>query len=97
MNMNMIMQQAKKMQKNMEKAKDEVSKMTFTASQPLVEVTINGDKKVTNIKLNKDITSDDIEVLEDMILIATNEALDKASKAMKDKMGNVGSGLEGLF
>ena len=44
MNINMLMQQAKKMQNDMEKAKEEVSKKTFTAKQPLVEVEVNGDK-----------------------------------------------------
>ena len=47
MNMNMLMQQAKKMQKDMENAKAEVSKMLFTSKQPLVEVTVNGDKVIT--------------------------------------------------
>jgi hypothetical protein len=71
--------------------------MTFSATQPLVEVTVNGDKKITNIKLNEEISKDDIEVLEDMILLAVNEALDKATTAMEDKLGNFGSGLSGLF
>ena len=47
MNINMLMQQAKKMQNDMEKAKEEVSKKTFTAKQPLVEVEVNGDTEIT--------------------------------------------------
>ena len=69
MNINMLMQQAKKMQNDMEKAKEEVSKKTFTAKQPLVEVEVNGDTEITKISISKDIEKEDIEVLEDMILI----------------------------
>ncbi|MBQ9023644.1 MAG: YbaB/EbfC family nucleoid-associated protein [Bacilli bacterium] len=97
MNMQMLMKQAQKMQKDMEKSKEEVAKMTFIGKQPLVEVTVNGNKEVTNIKINEEISSDDIEVLQDMILLATNDALKQASKAMEDKMGNLSSGLAGLF
>ena len=75
----------------------EVSKMTFTSKQPLVEVEVNGDKKITNIKINEDITKDDIEVLQDMILLAVNDAIGQATKAMDDKLGNLSSGLAGLF
>ena len=66
MNINMLMQQAKKMQNDMEKAKEEVSKKTFTAKQPLVEVEVNGDTEITKISISKDIEKEDIEVLEDM-------------------------------
>ena len=71
--------------------------MIFTSKQPLVEVTVNGDKKVTDIKISEDITKDDIEVLQDMILLAINDAIGQASKAMEDKMGGLSSGLAGLF
>ena len=97
MNMQMLMKQAQKMQKDMEKSKEEVSKMTFTSKQPLVEVTVNGDKQITNIKISDEIKTDDIEVLQDMILLATNDAINQATKAMEDKMGNISSSLSGLL
>lgn len=97
MNLNMLMQQANKMQKDMQKAKEEVSKMTFTSKQPLVEVTVNGDKNITNIKINEEITSEDIEILQDMIMLAVNDAIGQATKAMEDKLGNFASGIPGLF
>lgn len=96
MNMNMIMQQAKKMQKDMEQAKEEVSKMTFTSKQQLVEVIVNGDGKVEGVNIDSTIEKDDIEMLEDMLLIALNDALGQADKAMKDKLGNFGN-IPGLF
>lgn len=97
MNMNMIMQQAKKMQKDMENAKEEVSKMLFTSKQSLVEVTVNGDKVITNIKINEDISIDDIEILQDMIMLTVNDAISQANKAMEDKLGSFASGIPGIF
>ena len=97
MNMQMLMQQAKKMQKDMEKAQEELKGMTFTSKQPLVEVTINGDLDVIDVKVSNEITSEDAEVLQDMILIATNDAIKQAKKVKEEKLGNVGSGLAGLF
>ena len=111
MNINMLMQQAKKMQNDMEKAKEEVSKKTFTAKQPLVEVEVNGDTEITKISISKDIEKEDIEVLEDddlfntrykeeledMILIATNEAISAAKKEMEEKLGKIGQGLPNIF
>ena len=97
MNMQMLMQQAKKMQKDMEKAQEELKSMTFSSKQPLVEVTINGDLEIIDVKVSNDITSDDAEVLQDMILIATNDAIKQAKKVKEEKLGNVGSGLAGLF
>lgn len=97
MNMNMIMQQAKKMEKDIQRAKEEVSKMTFTSKQQLVEVTVNGDKKVVSIKYDESIEKDDLEMLEDMTVIALNDALSQAEKAMEDKLGNFGAGIPGLF
>ena len=70
MNINQLMQQAQKMQKDVKKAQEEVEKMTFTSKKDLVEVEGTGDKKITKITISKDIEKDDIELLEDMILIA---------------------------
>ena len=97
MNMNMIMQQAQKMQKDMMKAQEEVAKEVFVGKQELVEVEVTGDKKVKSVKLNGEITSDDIEILEDMILLAVNEALNKADSRMEEKLGKFGKGFPGLF
>ena len=69
MNINQLMQQAQKMQKDMEKSQKEVAAMTFTAKQELVEVEMDGNKTVKKVTVSKDIEKDDIEALEDMILI----------------------------
>lgn len=98
MNMNMIMQQAQKMQKEVQKAQEEVSKEVFVGKQELVEVEVTGDKNIKKVTiLDKNITSDDIEILEDMILLAINDALQQADSRMEEKLGKFGKGIPGLF
>ena len=71
--------------------------MTFTASKDLVTVEVNGNRQVTKVSLSKDIDTDDIEMLEDMILIATNDALKQAEAEMEKKLGKYSKGMPGLF
>lgn len=97
MNMNTLMQQVKSMQKDVEKTKEEINKKIFTAKQPLVEVEIDGNKKVKKIKIDPNITTDDIEVLEDMIVLAINEASSKISKELEEKLGKFGPGVSNLL
>ena len=97
MNMNQILKQAQAMQRDMMKAQEEVAKMTFTASKDLVTVEVNGNRKVTKVTLSEDIDTDDIEMLEDMIMIATNDALSQAEAEMEKKLGKYSKGMPGLF
>lgn len=97
MNMNQILKQAQAMQKDMMKAQEEVGKMIFTASKDLVTVEVNGNRKVTKVTLSEDIDTDDIEMLEDMIMIATNDALSQAEAEMEKKLGKYSKGMPGLF
>ena len=97
MNINQLMQQAQKMQKDMEKSQKEVAAMTFTAKQELVEVEMDGNKTIKKVTINKDIEKDDIEALEDMILIAVNDCINQADKAMEGKLGKYKSMMPGLF
>lgn len=97
MNMNMIMQQAQKMQRDIKKTQEEVEKQTFTSKQPLVEVEVTGKKEIKRITINKDISVDDIEMLEDMILLATNDAINQATNELESRLGKFGQGLSGLF
>ena len=97
MNINQLMQQAQKMQKDMEKSQKEVAAMTFTAKQELVEVEMDGNKTVKKITINKDIEKDDIEALEDMIMIAVNDCINQADNAMDGKLGKYKSMMPGLF
>ena len=97
MNINQIMQQAQKMQKDIKKAQDEVSKMTFTSKKDLVEVEGDGNKKITKISISKDIEKDDIEALEDMILLAVNDVISQAEAEMEGKLGRYSNMMPGLF
>lgn len=92
------------MQKQMEEAQKQLeeSEVTATAGGGAVEVTISGKKEVTKVKLAEEVVDpDDIEMLEDLIMAATNEALRKIEDATQQSMskitGGLGGGLNGLF
>lgn len=97
MNMQNLMAQAQKMQRDIQKKKDEIDKTNFTGKSELVEVVFNGKKEMISIKLSDEITLDDKEMLEDMILIACKDAISKVDKEIDEKLGSIGSGLGGLF
>ena len=98
MNMQNLMAQAQRMQRDIMKKKEEVEKQSFTGKSELVEITMNGNKVVTEVIMkNEDLTKDDIEVLQDMIMIATNNAIKNVDQAMEKAMGQYGSALNGLF
>ena len=97
MNMNQILKQAQAMQKDMMKAQEEVAKMTFTSIKEWVTVEVNGNRQVTKVTLSEDIDTDDIEMLEDMIMIATNDALAQAEAEMEKRLGKYSKGMPGLF
>ena len=98
MNMQALMQQAQKMQKDIQKKQDEVSKMEFEGKSEWVTVTLNGKKEMINIKINsKTLDEEDIEMLEDMIKIAFKDALQKVDKEYDNKLGMYGKQLNGLI
>jgi len=99
MNMQAMMQQAQKMQKDMVTIKNEVEAKTFTGTSALVTVEVNGKKELTKVAISKQdtLTVDDIEMLQDMILIAANTAIKTATDEMENKMGKINPGLNGLF
>lgn len=99
MNMNALMQQAKKMQEQMTKAQEELenAEVVGKAGGEMVVVTMNGKKEIKSIKLDKTaVDPDDVEMLEDLIIVAINDATQKAEELSKDKMGPMG-GLGGLM
>ena len=99
-NMNNFMKQAQKMQRQMEEAQKELEEMemTATAGGGAVEVTVSGKHEVTKVKLAEEVVDpDDIEMLEDLIMAATNEALRKVEDASQQNMSKITGGLGGLF
>ena len=99
MNMSALMQQAKKMQEQMTKAQEELenTEVVGKAGGEMVVVTMNGKKEFKSIKLDRTaVDPDDVEMLEDLILVAIKDATQKAEELSKDKMGPMG-GLGGLM
>ena len=95
MNMNALMQQAKRMQDQMIKAQEELenTEVVGKAGGEMVTVTMNGKGVIKSIKLNKTaVDPDDVEMLEDLIIVAINDAKAKADELAKDKMPMGGMG-----
>ena len=90
MNINKLMKEAKKMQADMEKSQEELGSKEFeaTAGGGAVSVKVSGNKEIKEIKIQKDVVDpDDVEMLEDLILTCTNEALRKVDAAQAAEMG----------
>ena len=99
-NMNNLMKQAQKMQKQMEETTKELEEKEYEASSGggAVKVKINGKKEITELHLDEDIVDkDDIEMLEDTIIAAVNEAIRMQSEDEKAQMGKITGGMGGGF
>lgn len=99
-NMNNLMKQAQKMQRQMEEATKalEEKEVTASAGGGAVEVTVSGKKEVLKVKLSEEVVDpDDIEMLEDLIVAATNEALRKMDEISQQSMSKITGGLGGGF
>ena len=99
-NMNSLMKQAQKMQKQMEESQKALEEKSYTAAAGggAVEVTISGKKEVTAVKLAEEVVDpDDIEMLQDLIIAAVNEALRKADADSAAMMSKLTGGLGGGF
>src|SRR4030042_4629781 len=91
-----MMKQAKIMQKQMEKVQEELKDMQFEASSGggAVKVTVNGEQDVLEVKINKAVADpEDIEMLEDMVLVAVNDAIKQSKDEAKNKLAGVTGGL----
>lgn len=98
-NMNNLMKQAQKMQRQMEEAQRELEEkqVDATAGGGAVTVTVSGKKEVVSIKLSEEVVDpDDIEMLEDLIVAATNEALRKVDELSQNSMSKLTGGLGGF-
>ncbi len=99
-NMNNLMKQAQRMQRQMEESQKELETKEFTAKAGggAVEVTVTGKREITKVTLSKEVVDpDDVEMLEDLVMAATNEALrmaeDASSEIMNKMTGGLGGGL----
>ena len=98
MNMQAMLKQAQKLQKDMMKSQEEIYGMTFTGKSSNVSVTINGHGEVTDVKfLLDEIEKEDLEMLQDMTMLAFNDAKKQLDKVTESKMGAFTNGMPGLF
>lgn len=98
MNIQTMMKQAQKLQSDMMTEKAKIDAMEFEGKSSLVTVKMNGKKEVTKVDIQVDqIESDEKEMLEDMVMLAVNDAIKKIDKETEQKMGKYTQGLPGLF
>ena len=101
-NMQKMMKQMQKMQKDMAKAQEELGEKRIegTAGGGMVMVVVTGHKEVIEVNIKEEVIDpEDIEMLQDLVLTATNDALKKAEELTNDTMGQFtkGMNLPGLF
>lgn len=101
-NMNQMLKQAQKMQEDMAALQADLEQREYTASSGggMIEVTVDGKHTLKSIKINPDaVDPDDVEMLEDLITVAVNEAIGNSIKASEEEMGAITGGLNipGLF
>jgi len=98
-NMNNLMKQAQRMQRQMEEQQKELETKEFTAKAGggAVEITVNGSKEVLKVTISPDaVDPDDVEMLQDLVMVAVNDALKQADDANSAMMGKMTGGL-GMF
>ena len=98
-NMTNLMKPAQKMQRQMEEAQKELEEKEITASAGggAVEVTVSGKHEITKVKLSEEVVDpDDIEMLEDLIMAAANEAFRQMEEISASSMSKITGGMGGL-
>jgi DNA-binding YbaB/EbfC family protein len=101
-NMNNLLKQAQKLQKQMEEVKAELEEKTVESSAGggAVTVVVNGKKQLVDIKIKQEaVDPDDVEMLQDLVMTAVNSAIEKADEMMTDGMGKLTGGMNfpGMF
>ena len=96
-----IYKKAQEMQKKMADVQSEIDSMEVEGSSGggMVKTVVNGKKRILSLNIDPDILSEDKEMLEDLILVAINQAIDKIEAISKEKMGSLTGGMNipGLF
>lgn len=94
MNMQAMMKQAQKIQKEMEKTKQEIDNTIYEGKSSFVHVKVKGTKEVSEVKIDmEELNKEDIEMVEDLILVAINDAMKQIDKDVENKMGKYTKGL----
>lgn len=98
MNIQAMMKQAQKLQKDMMSAKEQIDNTIYEGTSSFVSVKVKGTKEIVEIKIDQEsLDKDDIEMLQDMLMVAINEANKKIDKDTEAKLGKYTQGMPGLF
>ena len=98
MNIQAMMKQAQAIQKEMMKAKEEIDNKTYTGTSSFVEVKVKGSKQIESVTINKkELDESDVEMLQDLLVVAVNDAMKQIDKETEQKLGKYTNGLGGLF
>lgn len=98
MNIQAMMKQAQKLQKEMMESKNEIDNMIFEETNSFVTVKVNGKKEILNVKIdNESLDKDDVEMLQDIIMVAINNVFKKIDEETEKRMGKYTQGMPGLF
>ncbi len=98
MNMQAMLKQAQKLQKDMLETQEKINETEFTGKSSIVTVKMNGKKELLDIKIDiEKVEADDVDLLQDMIMVAINDAMKQVDKETEAKMGAYTKGMPGLF
>ena len=102
MNMQQLMKQAQKMQKQMAEMQEDLANKTLEVSSGggAVKVTVNGEKQILNLQISPEVIDpDDVEMLQDLVMSAVNEALRQMDETVNSQMSQITGGMNmpGLF
>ena len=98
MNIQAMMKQAQKLQKDMMSEKEKIDNTEYVGTSSFVTVTMMGNKKIKDVKIDVDsMDKDEIEMLQDMIVVAINQAMQKIDEDTEKKLGKYTQGMPGLF
>lgn len=94
-NLGNLMKEAQKMQQRMQEAQQELSRLVVTGESGggLVHVEMNGRHDVTKVKIKPTLMDEDVEMLEDLVAAAINDAVRKIEKVSKEKISQLTAGL----
>ena len=98
MNIQAMMKQAQKLQKDMMNEKYKIDEMTFTSKNSFVTVNMKGTKEVSNILIDSELLEkDDIEMLQDIIMVCVNDCIHQIDVETEKRLGKYTQGMPGLF
>ena len=98
MNMQAMLKQAQKLQKKMLDEQKEIENKEFTGKSSIVTVVAKGNKEIVKVSIDsEEISQDEIEMLEDMIMVAVNYCLKQIDDETQEKLGKYTKGMPGLF